>query len=324
MASDMKAIQREFQSAFSFDNASERIIGLLVPLLGSSGDMDPDDMGWIYWNICDCYALLRKPNEQYAVHAEFAEWAQTVLSPVRQHWVVSDSSQLRTLIMGGYSDFWWSVYQRANEQAPRIEENRSVRFEAHRAAASAYNANGVLNRSRDALDLLDALLAEDDQWNGHDFALATSLELQIEWAGAREDRDGLARLAERQKQVLGAWRTRIDSMGSRPLENPILGSWSQLNTTWDSQAMDSLNVATHNGACALVVAQSYPEAEQLFERYLETNPQGMSTYSTAMYLRSVWANRHDVDEVRSLLLRVERVTPNEIVRFAPDLAGVVS
>lgn len=320
----MKAIQREFQSAFSFDNASERIIDLLVPLLGSLGDIDSDDRGWIYWNICDRYAVLRKPNEQYAVHVEFAEWAQSALSLTRQHWVVSDSTQLRTLIMGGYGDFWWSVYQRANEQAPRIEENRSVRFEAHRAAASAYNANGILDRSKDALDRLDTLLAEDNQWNGRDFALATSLELQIEWAGARKDRSSLARLAERQEQVLGEWRTRVDAMGSRAREYSILGSWSQLNTIWNWQALDSLVVATINGACALVVAHCYPEAERLFRLNMEAIAQDMSAYATAMYLRSVWANSHDVDKVHTQLLRFERVTPNEVVRFAPDLAAVVS
>lgn len=324
MAVNMKAIHQEFQNAFSFDNSSERIVELLIPLLHSQPDLDPDDMGWVYWNLCDSYALQRKPNEQYAIQVEFVEWAKSALSSSRQHWVVTDSSQCRTLIMGGYGDFWWGVYKRANDQATRGEDNRAVRFEAHRAAASAYNAHRVLDRSEEALNSLDALMAEDTQWRGYDFALATSLELKIELAGALDDRVTLVSLAERQERVLSEWRSRIEPGQAKTLERSILGSWRQLNTTWDSGSIDSLKVATHNGACALAVAQCYPEAERLFERYFEIGRPDLTAYSTAMFLRSVWANRHNVDEVRALLRRFVRVTASEIVRFAPDLAGVVA
>lgn len=197
MPIDLQAIRAAFGQAFLSENASERIIDLLVPVLRSQADIGPEDVGWAYWNVCDSYALLRKPAEQYGYHLAFSEWAQAALAPERQHWVVSDSSQARTLLLGGYGDFWWSVYRRANAQAPRDADNRSVRFESHRATADAFNAYGAYGRVEKALDRLDALLAEDPDWGAHEFATATSLELTIQLAAAADRRDRLPSFARR-------------------------------------------------------------------------------------------------------------------------------
>lgn len=88
--------------------------------------------------------------------------------------------------------------------------------------------------------------------------------------------------------------------------------------------MDSFQVATHNGACALASAGCFPEAERLFGLHLEDGGKGMTAYAKALYLRAVWGTRHDAQEVQDLFETFEYVTLGEILRFAPDLAEVMT
>ncbi|MCG8366805.1 MAG: hypothetical protein MJA27_26155 [Pseudanabaenales cyanobacterium] len=140
-----------------------------------------DDVGWVLWNICDRYAMLRDPESQYRYQSEFHEWSKTHFYPIRLHWVVSDATQALTIIGGGYPDFWWRCYEFANKRSPVMATNRTVRFESHRANAAAYTCFRQFSRAETALGLIEELLAEDPGWVNHNFAEITFATLLVDF-----------------------------------------------------------------------------------------------------------------------------------------------
>src|SRR5690606_3185121 len=163
MTPDIQAIKESYRRLLA-EGAKEGIIELLTPVLRSPASLPAEDVGWAYWNVCDNYALLRKAREQLAYQTAFYEWSRAALPAHQWHWVVSDGTQAMTLISGGYLDFWWNCYRDANERAPQAADNRTVRFESHRANAAAYTRFREFGHAKTALQSLEALLAEDPLW----------------------------------------------------------------------------------------------------------------------------------------------------------------
>lgn len=315
MPPDIQAIKSELGRLSN----NEAIIDLLLPLLRHKATLPADDIGWAFWNICDCYAMLRKAKEQYAYQSEFHEWSKSGLPSLKHHWVVSDGTQAMTLISGGFIDFWWNCYQFANQSAPQIAENRTVRFESHRANAAAYTHFREFSRAETALQSLEAVLSEDPLWSNHDFATATWITLLIEYYAASGQPEQVAKQVEAVDRYLGDWLARLQRPVVWTVE-PILGSWRQLSA--DRQP-GWVFVALHNAACALVVARQFADGERLFRIFLQERPDRMTTYSKALYLLACWHNRRNKAEIQELLAVFQPDSLQQIVNFAPELTEVL-
>jgi tetratricopeptide (TPR) repeat protein len=317
MSHDIQSIKVEYIRLLNQD-AKQAIIDLLAPLVHSRDDLSLNDKGWSFWNICDNYAMLRKPREQHAVQAEFYEWSKSSLPPLRQHWVVTDATQAMTLIDGGYLDFWWSCYQSANESAPRLLENRTVRFEAHRANAAAYTHFREFKHAETALEALNAVLSEDPLWVNRDFAQNTFNTLLLAFYHGQGQSEKANQCVTNLERDLDEWLPRYQEP-VLPSEWPLLGSWAQLNYIHPK----AVYVAVHNAACAMVVAKHFIEAEKLFETVLREDPAGMSAYSQSLYLSACWNIRHDRNEVRELFHRFQGLSIEQVFKFTSELRIVL-
>ncbi|MBX3084351.1 MAG: hypothetical protein KF716_22130 [Anaerolineae bacterium] len=316
---DIQAIRDEFRRLHRAD-LKEAVIALLVPLVNAKEQRSTDDIGWAYWNICDCYAMLRQAEIQQSYQADFFAWCKTALPPLRRHWVLSDGTQAMTLINGGFGDFWWDCYQDANENAPHVAENRTVRFESHRANAAAHTYFREFSRAEAALRSIEEVLSEDSAWTNRDFATVTLITLQIEFYAGLGDSAQIRKHGEAIERYLDAWFGRFQRPVARA-ELPFLGTWEQLNA---DRPPEDIYVALHNAACALVVAKQFEHAEPLFRRYLDEEKGGMTDYSKALYLLACWNNRRDKVEIHDLMSTFQNLTPKQVVRFAPDLSAVLA
>src|SRR4051812_8314294 len=113
----VRAAKRAFRRLLQADE-SAAIIELLQKLFEGPA-LSPDDRGWVFWNLCDRYAVLRDAARQCEWQHAFHVWVGTECPPSRRHWVVSDATQALSLLQGGYSNDWWSWYVDANTSAPR-------------------------------------------------------------------------------------------------------------------------------------------------------------------------------------------------------------
>jgi hypothetical protein len=108
MLSAVENVQLAFRDMLEQEVEDEAVVKLLLSL-HPKVDLSVDDRGWLLWNICDRYAMLRDAEHQYKYQSEFQEWSKTNLSSYRLHWVVSDANQALTLTYGGFSEFWWDL-----------------------------------------------------------------------------------------------------------------------------------------------------------------------------------------------------------------------
>lgn len=99
----------------------------------------------------------------------------------------------------------------------------------------------------------------------------------------------------------------------------MLGSWAQLNA---DRPPSAVFIGIHNAACAFTRAKQFPVAERLF-RILQEKGRTMTAYGEAQYLLSCWQNRRNKDEILNWLDASQRLTPQNLKRFAPDLIDVV-
>ncbi len=171
MQIDLDKVKREFTKLMDEDIQSERTVELLVDVW-EYGDLSPDDAGWALWNLCDRYALARDPMTQHRYQSRFFDLVKSSF-PERAHWVVCDGTQAMTLVHGGFLEFWWGYYQFANNNAPRIADNRGARFEAHRANSHSYLALGEIACAESAIQELADILEEDNEWPNQAFASVT-------------------------------------------------------------------------------------------------------------------------------------------------------
>ena len=310
--------KRTFRRLVAEHANSESIIELLVSLRAKVS-LSVDDTGWALWNICDRYALMRDAKSQHKYQSEFHEWGKTNLSPLRLHWVVSDATQALTLIDGGFLDFWWKCYEFANAQCPLVAENRTVRFESHRANAYAYTRFREFSRAEAALNAMEKLLAEDRAWGNREFAAVTFRTLLVDFYNAKGQADKVANTGEALQGQLDDWLRRAgDAEGATP-GRPLPGSWAQLNA---DRPPTAVFIAVHNAACAFTKAKQFPVAERLFRVLLEKR-RTVTAYGEANYLLSCWENRGNKDEIVDWLDASKRLTPKKLKRFAPELIDVV-
>lgn len=315
MLHDIQAIKRDFSRL----NTHAAIIELLLPLLDPETSISADDKGWAFWNVCDRYAMLRNAKDQHRYQSEFFEWSKSALPSLRFHWVVSDGTQAMTLIAGDFLDFWWNCYQFANESVPRVAENRTVRFESHRANAAAYTHFQEFSRAETALQSIEAVLSEDSTWLNRNFATVTYTTLLITFYAGLGQSEQIGRRVEDLELYLGEWQRHFQKSAVRT-EYPLLGSWEQLNA---DRPPEAIYTAIHNAACALVIAKQFVKAERLFRIVLDEQREGMTEYSKALYLLACWNNRRNKDEIRDLLHGFQNLTLPQVSKFAPELTDVL-
>jgi tetratricopeptide (TPR) repeat protein len=318
MRVDLGDAKREFRRLIAEDFTSTRILDLLLRLRENI-DLTPDDTGWALWSICDRYALAEDAGTQHGYQSEFRELVSANF-PERAHWVVCDSTQAMTLIGGGFTDFWWGCYRSANDSAPRVAENRTVRFEAHRANASAYTRFGELERAESALDAMAGLLDEDPRWRNREFAVVTYSTLLVEFHTATGQTDKVDETGRNLERMLDDWLERVgDPRPLAPEEKPLLGSWQALNA---DRPPSAVFVGVHNAACEFAKAGRYAAAERLF-RILRDRERTITAYGEALFLVSCWQNRHNKEEVLVLLDQSKRLRPEDLREFAPEIVDVV-
>jgi len=316
MQQGVDTIKSTFQQLLLENGNLEASIELFNDLKAKE-KLSNEDTGWILWNICDWYAMRRDAQNQFRYQSEFYQYVNTHFSPERLHWVVSDGTQARTLINGGYLFPWWHWYIDANERAPIIEQNRKVRFESHRANADAYIYFSELEKAEAALKAVDEVIREDPDWSNHDFAVVTYHTLLIDFYNATGQNNKLRDTAEQAAAYLNAWRSRpVDHARGADL---LLGSWDQLNAEYGSKA---LPIAIHNAACALARTDQLSSAERLF-RILLSEGTELTPYAQALLVQACWKIRHDRKEITDMLSTFTSLTPELLQKFAPEIITVI-
>jgi hypothetical protein len=285
--------------------------------------LSPDDAGWVLWNICDQYALGRAndPITQHRYQCEFLELVKRNF-PERAHWVVSDGTQAISLMRGGFLDFWCECYQSANDTVPRVEENRTARFQSHRANADSFHHVGEIERMRSALDATAGLLEEDAEWPGQQFATVTHKEQMFEFYAAIGETDKENEIAVDIERVLDDWLRRVDDAKIVSSEGkPLFGSWQSF--TEDRPPTLGFSVAVHDAACKFARNGRFPAAERLFRVWLDYRGSPLNDYGEALFLLSCWRNGHSNEEIRRMLGESKTISPGYLVQIAPEMAEVI-
>lgn len=121
---------------YSKDNAT---IEYMRYLLDSNTFSDFKDKCFCFWNISDCYAMLRDSEREYENHRKFADYVSSGNTQY-SFWTVCDATQRFTLTLGGYGEFWQKLYRNAAEKSLVTDENYRIAYEAHRAAMAVHPA----------------------------------------------------------------------------------------------------------------------------------------------------------------------------------------
>ena len=315
MQIDLDNAKKEFRRL----DRGERMLELLLSL-HENAELTPDDRGWALWNICDLYACAREASTQHKYQSQFFELARSSF-PERAHWVVSDGTQALTLTHGGFGHFWSGCYDFANENAPRVAENRTVRFESHRANAGFCTKHDHLGQFRNsALEAMASLLEEDPGWRNREFAGVTYMTLLVDFYGATGQVDKVNEAGKNLESVLDEWLARSGDVQSvRPKDEPLSGSWQGINA---DRPPTAVLIGVHNAACAFTRLGLFPAGERLFRIRWDRGPMP-TAYGEALFLLSCWRNRQSKDEIIHLLDQCTRVTPMDLRKFAPEVADVV-
>jgi len=320
MQNDLDRAKKEFTRLVAEDFGSQKMLDFVIHIW-ENADLSPDDAGWVLWNICDQYALGRAndPITQHRYQSEFFELVKRSF-PERAHWVVCDGTQANGQIRGGFLDFWWGCYQFANDNAPRVAENRGARFEAHRANAGSHMKFGELERAGSALEAMAALLEEDAEWPSLEFASVTYVSLLVEFYGATGQTGKVEETGENLERMLDDWLQRVGDAKIVGLEEkPLFGSWQAINADRPPAAVF---VGVHDAACEFAKAGRFPAAERLF-RILQDRGRTMTDYGEALFLLSCWRNGRSKDEIIRMLSRSKKISPEYLVHIAPEMADVV-
>ena len=276
-----------------------------------------DETAWMYWNISDIPAVMRQPHAVYENHIEFVEWGKQALFPHKLHWFVTDITQALTLSLGEYFDEWFDWYLFACKHSSRNERNRGIRFESHRAAASALLILERLSEIEIPLRNLLELLEEDKDWENTIFAEFIYFTLLAEKA-----------FILNQKELLNVVTRRIIDLTDKAQElisskedikdSHMLGSWEGLNSSRHTK--ESMAVLFHNGGCTFNKISKYEESIKMFQLALQ-NGSNITTYGLSLYLSSLWKVNNDNSEIVETFIRYSSkgLNVNEMFQFAPDL-----
>jgi hypothetical protein len=227
-----------------------------------------EEIGWAYWNISDNLALLRKSEEQYENHRLFEKHILN-MDKKYLHWLTSDNTQTKALYVGGYEQFWNGLYKYACEKSPKSADNRRIRYESHRAAATS----GVLrensineNISRFAFEnmktMLDSELLSDYNYNFYRITYFTLfIHMNVQMKVETDDKI----LDESYLTVIPLFEY-LQSDRNEPDKNTMyfLGSWDSFKS--DRSKFNQATVGIKNYIIALINAGEYAIALEYYEK----------------------------------------------------------
>ncbi len=285
MMSDSRDLHDQFRCLAS-DGNHEAIVALLLPRL-SQNELQPSELGWAYWTVCDRLALQRDWERQYPFQQAFFSFLSESFGSSRLHWAVSDGTQAMTLISGGYQEYWQHWYDMANEQSNRDESNRGVRFEAHRAFAYSFNRLGAEKLTARSLEFLDELVEEDPSWEGRRFAELSLLTLRLDHLHMVQDELEKSKTARALRERVESWAVEPTTSDLRAM---LLGSWKQLNQARPTD----VRTAAGNAGCALCRVSEYEQSLRCFE-IAQSLGLTENSYMHALHLAATWktsGNKH--------------------------------
>lgn len=280
-----------------------------------SRKLSVNERGWVYWNVSDGYALLREPELLYANHRAFFEWGKENLAPEQLHWIVSDSTQALSLSLGNYFDHWMDWYQYACDHAPKLDTNRGVRFESHRALGGSIWVLERYSEMGSVLENMNQLIQEDESWSNILFARITYNKQCLAYLHHSSDVREVNLLLDETLNLIN----NIDWSALDQIKNQeVVGSWGQLNSSSNSQR--DVHIALNNLACILTDIEKVEESVGLFRR-LQDSGYALNGYAFSKYVWSVWKSE-GVEAVREVLGANETFEIVELIKHSPVLSEI--
>ncbi|WP_339302886.1 hypothetical protein [Paenibacillus sp. FSL R5-0519] len=280
-----------------------------------SSRLSVNERGWVYWNVSDGYALLREPELLYANHREFFEWGKENLAPEQLHWIVSDSTQALSLSLGNYFDHWMDWYQYACDYAPKLDTNRGVRFESHRALGGSLWVLERYSEMDSVLENMNQLIQEDVTWSNTLFARITYNKQRLTRLYHAGDVVGVQALVNETMDS-------IDDINVEALpisrKDEVVGSWEDINVSRNSQR--DINIALNNLACILTDIERYEESMKLFMQIQERGHH-MNSYGFSKWIYSIWKTR-GTEAVKDALAVNASYEIADLVKHTPELLEI--
>ncbi|MDW0115592.1 hypothetical protein QTL97_01400 [Sporosarcina thermotolerans] len=302
------------------NNKNEEAFQLILDLKEKSKTLTVDEIGWMYWNLSDIPAILRKAETVYKNHVEFVEWGKQSLFPHKLHWFVSDATQALTLSLGDYFGEWFDWYMYACEHSSRIKDNRGVRFESHRAAVwSLLTLNELSEIDMPLRNMLD-VIEEDQNWENKIFAEFTYWTLVAEKAFILDETELVIEAVKNINLLDDEIKGVLDAKADEK-ESDLFGSWDDLNSSRLNKS--SMTVLLHNGACTFHKIERFEESIKLFQSALQ-NGVTITTYGLSLYLSSVWKINRDEKEIIELfhIHTPDGAAVDDLFQFVPELNSI--
>ena len=282
-----------------------------------------EEKAWVYWNISDTLAIMRKPHQEYEIHCDFVEWGKIALAPDKLHWFVSDGTQSLTLSLGHYFEEWYDWYLYACEHSLRNESNRGVRFESHRAAVSSLlKLEKFSNIDVPLINMLD-LIQEDREWGNKPFAELTYYSFLLEKAFKLDEQALIKESLEKIDYLINHRLLEIleDSIIPMECDHLVLGSWEQLNTSRLSKC--SITIALNNLGCAFTRLKMHEESVRVFNLAIKYNLK-FNKYGLSLYLLSIWSlHNSSLKVVKAWKRNGEKISNiKDLFQIAPELKNV--
>ncbi|WP_339260595.1 hypothetical protein MKZ12_12225 [Paenibacillus sp. FSL R5-0713] len=273
------------------------------------------ERGWVYWNISDGYALLRKSELLFANHREFFEWGKENLAPEQLHWIVSDSTQALSLSLGNYFDHWIDWYHYACDHAPKLDTNRGVRFESHRALGGSLWVLERYSEMDSVLENMNELIKEDETWSNTLFARITYNKQRLTRLYHAGDVVGVQALVNETMDSIDDI-----NVGALPIsrKDEVVGSWEDINVSRNSQR--DINIALNNLACILTDIERYEESMKLFMQIQERDHR-MNAYGSSKWIYSIWKTR-GTEAVKDALSANASYELADLIKHTPELSEI--
>ncbi len=205
--------------------------------------------GCYFWNLSDAYAMMRDSDALYRNHRRFEAHIHA-MSAMYRLWLVCDGTQRLTPELGGYGDFWWTLYREATENTDPACE--AILFESHRAAfsrspAMPYDkARAQWVRER-FLNYLDAFRCSDH---------AAFYRLCYASACLKQFGEG--------EDVIALCEPFLPKLRLPREESPfVAGEWERLNGKRSEQ--NQAQVGINNAVNALIDSGNIPKARDLYK-----------------------------------------------------------
>ena len=151
---------------------------------------------WARWQYADALSILGRHAESFEVQAELLEWTRQHLSPQWLPEVIHDSTMFSSWNATGRRDEWLAVYEHIDVTAPATAENRVFRYEMNFTALQIFDQLAADDAHARARRRLEAILAEDPDWEDRRWAEDRLFKSRLMFASNRGDVPAMAAAAD--------------------------------------------------------------------------------------------------------------------------------